>query len=362
MTNLYRKILGLLVFSIVVSCNYFEKDGTALIFKDNYTLKHKFHDTELLISSGRITVIDSFLILVSLQQDPFCKVYSIPNNMKEVYGYGHIGNGPGEFLQPLLTYSYSNTFGLNEVNKQELAIMQITSTNDNISIVEKSRLKAPYERKMGELNPPDYYFTKLDDTHYVSWLGAGENLLFSLLDSALVHINRFGESPIPEELSIINFRTRLNGPIAANDGTMVFATSKLPYLACYKLKNDILQKQWSIFYDQAHYTIRNDDLLLDKEKSFGRVLDLKMDSQYIYVLYLDMLHSEFDFSEMEKSLANKVLVFNHQGDAVAKLHLSCHISNMSLSSSQAKLFGLAQLPEPTIVEFDLPKKLTRDRN
>lgn len=357
MTISYKRFLGLLVLTLLISCTSTEKENASVTFKNNFTLKHNAYNTELLISRGRIVVIDTFLIVVSSQQESFCKVYSIPSNMKEVYSLGRKGSGPGEFLQPLLTYSYNNTFGLNEVNKQELAIMQLNNTNGNLSINEQARLKAPYKMKKGELVPPDYFFTKLNETHYVSALIAEDGRFFSLLDSTLSHINQFGESPIPEKLSLISTRNRLQGRIAANEGTMVFATSDLPYLVSYKLMNNEMQKQWSLYYAQAHYGVRNEDLLFDKEKSFGMVIDLKMDVQYIYLLYLDILQSEFDFSKTEKSLANKILVFNHQGDPVAKFDLSCRISNMALLRNQAKLFGLAQLPEPTIVEFDLPKKL-----
>ena len=357
MTNLYKKNFTLLVLILLVSCTSKDKKDVGVTFKKEYTLEHKAYDTELLISSGRITVIDSLLILISFQQKPFCKVYSIPNNMKELYGYGRIGNGPGEFLQPILTYSHNNTFGLNELNKQELAIMQLTNTNGNLSIVEQTRLKAPYNLSKGEIVPPDAHFTKLDENHYVSIVLADDGRFFSLLDKNLSHINQFGESPIPEKLSAISYMNRLQGKIAANDGSMVFATSHLPYLVSYKLINDEMKKQWSLYYDKAYYGVRNEDLLFDKEKTFGSVLDLKMDSKYIYVLYLDQLLSEYDYHETEKSLANKILVFNHKGDAVTKLNLSCRISYMALSSDHTKLFGLSQLPEPTLVEFDLPKKL-----
>ena len=254
---------------LLSSCNSKDKKDTAVTFKKEYTLEHKAYDTELLISSGRIAVIDSFLVLISFQQKPFCKVYSIPNNMKELYGYGRIGNGPGEFLQPVLTYSHGNTFGLNELNKQELAIMQLTNSNGNLSIIEQTRLKAPYNLKKGEIVPPDLHFTKLDKNHYVSIVLADDGRLFSLLDSTLTHINQFGESPIPEKLPAFTYMNRLRGKIATNDGTMVFAPFNLPYLASYKLKDNKMQKQWSFYYDEAYYEVRNEDLLFDKEKSFG---------------------------------------------------------------------------------------------
>lgn len=353
--------LILALVALLASCSSTEKKDLGVTLKNSYNLEHKTYDTELLISVGRLAVIDSFLIVISNEQESFCKVYSIPNDMEEVYSFGRIGNGPGEFIQPILTYSHNNTFGLNEVNKQELAVMQLANINGNISINEQVRLKAPYKMKKGELVPPDYFFTKLNKTHYVSALIAEDGRFFSLLDSTLSHINQFGESPIPEKLSLISTRNRLQGRIAANEGTMVFATSNLPYLASYKLINDEMQKQWSFYYDQPYYGVRNEDLLYNKERSFGKVIDLKMDAQYIYLLYLDQLLSEYDHYDTKKSLANKILVFNQQGDAVAKFNLSCRISNMALSGNQSKIFGLAQLPEPTIVQFNLPKKLMNKR-
>lgn len=116
-----------------------------------------------------------------------------------------------------------------------------------------------------------------------------------------------------------------------------------------------MQKQWSFFYNKAYYGVKNGDLLYDREKSSGMVLDLDVDKHYVYLLYLDQLLSEYDFKNPEKSLANKILIFDHEGNAVASLHLDCRLQTMALSKDSRKLYGISLLPEPTIVEFDLPK-------
>lgn len=121
MDIIYKIVAGVII-TILTSCISTNKQNVTVEFNEEYFLKHRAYNTELLIKQGQITVIDSFLILIAIQQEPFCMIYSIPQNMKEIYSYGSIGNGPGEFLQPLLTYSYSNTFGINELNKKELAI------------------------------------------------------------------------------------------------------------------------------------------------------------------------------------------------------------------------------------------------
>lgn len=349
-------LTAFVLYWMINGCSSTTQDVESVEFSKEYQLQHKAYDTELMFRFASMQLLDSLLLTVSYDTDNICSFYSIPNQMKLVYQYGRLGNGPHEFLQPALTYAYQNTFGLNEVNKQELLIMEVrTDENGKLSVTEQKRLKAPYKMKKGELVLPDVFFTRLDDSHYISRICGGENNFFSLLDSNLQPIERFGESPIKEELEPLASRNRLQGKIAAYKGAMCFATNQLPYLAYYRLDSGKMHKVWSFYYRKPYYYVRNGDLLFDKEKTFGEVFDLRMDEQYIYLLYFDQLLSEYDYTKTEKSSANKVLVFDHKGKAVAVLKLDCRIMEMALSSDSRKLYGIAQLPEPTIVEFDLPE-------
>ena len=349
-------VLSSMLYWMLVGCNHTAGDSGLSEFGKAYDLRHKAYDTELMFRFASIQVLDSLLLIFSYDSDNICSFYSISDRMKPVCQYGRLGNGPHEFLQPALTYAYKNTFGLNEVNKQELFIMEINpDKNGQLFVTEKKRLKAPYKMKKGELVLPDAFFTRLDDSHYISRICGGENNFFSLLDSNLQPIERFGESPVKEELSPLASRNRLQGIMATYEGAMFFAANSLPYLASYRLESGKMRKIWSFYYHEPHYYVRNGDLLFDKEKSFGQVLDLDMDGQYIYLLYLDQLLSEYDYAKTDKSLANKVLVFDYAGNAKAVLKLDCRLQQMALSKDGRKLYGISQLPEPTIVEFDLPE-------
>ena len=355
-----RKV-GLILFTIVLycvigGCGSDTKDAELMKFDKEYSLQYKAYDTELMIRSAYMQTMDSLLLLSSYNSDTVCSLYSIPQGMKQVCRYGVLGNGPREFLQPVLTYSYQNTFGINEINKQELAILEVNAdSKGNLFITEQKRLKAPYKRKRGELVLSDAFITRLDSAHYVSQICGGANSFFSLLDDSLQPVERFGEFPIKEELPPIASRNRLQGKAVAYEGVMCFATNKLPYLSCYRLESGKMNKLWSFYYRKPYYYVRNGDLLFDKEKSFGRVSDLDMDGRYIYLLYLDQLLSEYDYAKIDKSLANKILVFDYEGNPVAILNLDCRLQEMALSKDSRKLYGISQLPEPTIVEFDLPE-------
>lgn len=353
------KIYSLCLLSCtgIVGCRDVAKDSDKMKFEHVYELKHKAYDTELMLTIGYMQSLDSLLLITSLETDKICTFYSLQNNMKEVFQYGTLGNGPGEYLQPLLTYSYGNSFGINEVNKQELIVLGLDMVNGKISVSEQKRMKVPYKIEKEKLNLPDYYFIRLDDSHFVSQVCAGENNFFTLLDDSLRPVERFGESPVREELPPYASRTRLHGHLAAHEGTLFFASNNLPYLSCYQLKFDKMYKKWSFYYNEAHYGIRNGDLLFDREKSFGKVLDLDTDGRYVYLLYLDQLLSEYDFKKPDKSLANKILVFDYEGNRIAVLSLDCRIQTMTISSENGKIYGIAQQPEPIIVEFGLPEDL-----
>ena len=335
--------IGIIGLFLVSSCSDVVHRVGTVDFKQSYDLKHKGNGTEIMSDGGPLFVIDTLF-------------YSIPDRMKEIGGHGNFGNGPGEFLQPKFCYVYGSTIGLSEVNKHELVRLDVSYENGQLSVSERKRLKAPYKMKKGELVLPDYCFYRLDDKHYISPRLSLDNDFYTLLDDSLQPIVRFGEPPIPEKLPPLASANRLQGKIAAHEGTMFFALKDLPYLACYRLESGQMQKQWSFYYNEAHYAVRNNDLLYDRDKTFGQVNDLDTDGQYVYLLYLDQLLSEYDGTKTEKSLANKILVFDYEGNGVAVLNLDCRLSNMALSKDSRTLYGIANLPEPTIVEFDMPKE------
>lgn len=357
MMHLARIVYILMVTIVLISCSHTNKNGSVVGKVKEYDLR-SFAQKELFIANGRMAMTDSFLVVVSHQQNNICTLYDVYNRMEEVCVYGNKGGGPTEFIQPLLTYSYGNTFGLNEVNKQELIIMEVDKTSEKkITLHEKKRLKALYKVQKDKWIPSNYYFVKLNDEYFVSLIGTEDGRFFTLSDSTLSAIENFGESPIEEELSAIAARNRLNGRIVAYNGKMAFAATKLPYLALYDMCNEKMVKKWSLYYAETNYGVKNGDLLFDREKAIGPLLDLKMDSKYIYLLYMDQLLSEYDYFDSEKSCSNKIVVFDHSGNKVACLKLDCRIQEMAVFSKELKLYGIAQKPDIFLVEFNLPKEL-----
>ena len=335
--------------------NHEKADSEA--FPKEYALKHKKH-CDILSKQPQLQVADSVLIITTHSHtEKVCQFYSIDGEVKEIGSFGGIGNGPNEFLQPVLTYAERNTFGINDINLSSLAILQVTKEKDTIFVEELKRLKAPYKPSKEDFVPKDIRFVKLGEKNFVSNLNAGNGRFFTLFNSSLQPIIRFGDAPIKDDLSPYVMRSRLNGLTAAYHHTFFYATGDLPYLASYSLRNGAMEKDWEIFYKQPFYGISNGDIKYIKDKTTGPMIDMKVDDRYVYILYLDQLLSEYDYTKTEKSCANKVFVFNHKGERVACLNLDCRLSNIAIDSRRKKMYGIAEIPDVSLVEFSLPEEL-----
>ena len=346
----------MLVVAFITGCQIdkvVDSDG----FQSVYSLTHKSHG-EVFLRQPQIRVANSALIMVShLDSETVCRFYSIDNQVEEIGSFGKIGNGPDEFLQPVLTYADGDEFGINDINLSTLSVLKIKEERNAVSAEILKKMKAPYKRIKGEFTPKDVRFIKIGNQNYVSSLCASNGQFFTLFDSELQPIARFGDSPIKEDVSTITMRSRMGGKTAVNNYSFYYAATDLPYLASYTLQNGKMKKDWELFYREPFYGVSNGDIKYSKENSTGPVIDMEVDDKYIYVLYLDQLLSEYDYTQTEKSLSNTIFIFNHQGEKVARLNLDCRLSEMAIDAKRMKVFGIAEIPDVTLVEFKLPENL-----
>ena len=345
-----------LLLLVMYSCGSSEKKEAPEVKR--YELKSKYYK-ELIIRYPLLSVMGDYLIVSSsMERDTLCHFYAIDRNMEEVASYGRLGQGPGEFIQPVLTYTDGDEFAMNDLNHNVLAIIGVTEKDGGLDIRERIRLKGEYKPKKGELVPRDIMYTKIGDSHFVSKLEAGEGRFFNLLDSALVPIYSFGESPIKEEIDSYVSGNRLQGEMHVYKNKVFFGTSDLPYLASYTLCNGRMEKDWSLYYDTPHYAVSNGDVKFSRESSKGPLFSLQADDNYIYLLYRDGLLWDIETGKSGR-YSDEILVFNHQGEKVACLKLDCNLSEIALDRKRHKLYGQALMPDDALVEFDLPKELLK---
>lgn len=342
----FASVVGYICFlSVLQSCDTSSKKEKSEIFVE--------HDTEieLFSSTGELACSDNYLA-VSGSEIPV-ELYSLPD-MKKHTTYGSIGQGPEEFLLPMLAFAEDREIGVNDLKSQSLTLLSIREDKDSLSLSNRQRLVSDEGRSNSVRS-----FIRIGKDHYAGIIAQKSGEFFALADSNLHTVGYFGESPVDDpSLSIFASRMRLGNCRTASFGdSFVYSTRDLPFLAKYHLENGSMVRDWSLYFDKTYYEVRDGDLLFSKESTFGQVMSVQMDHEYIYVLYLDQLMSEYDYGNSEKSQANKILVFNYQGEQVSTLKLDCRIGRMALCRKRNLLFGIANLPEPTLVRFNLPKDM-----
>lgn len=356
-------LLGLLwgLIYLLSGCS-FQRDGLSPgAFKSTYSLEHVKYDTELFVTGfPRIFSIDSFVLVISSDNDGFGKIFAADKEMKLIGEFGKIGNGPFEFQAPLPTFVSGTEIGINDLNKNQLAIIQLLVDHDSVRVIEKKRLKAKQRINSEGIAMREYYYTKLVDSMYVALASGKNGEFFSIYDSILSQATYFGESPINANIEPLSRINRLGGKIACHDGNMVYGANNFPYVGFYSLSSGEMEKKWSCFIDDTYFEVRGGDLLFSRDRTFGQVLDVAINDRYVFVLYLDILLSQYDAKESEQSYANKICVFDHLGNRIAIFNLDCRIGHFALSSNGSDIYGIAQLPDFSIVKFEMPQELLGD--
>lgn len=336
---------------IVQGCRKAEKE---------YRLTHRAHDITLM-NDVQIAATDSFIVLVSNYfENGFCHTYSISEEKPELCdSYGSIGSGTTDYRQPILTFASGSTFGINDINEMTLTLVNIDAKG-RMSAGQRLKANKPRTKAGEDFIPNDTRYTLLPGTgRYVSLFLKDSVSMFTLSDSRLQKECRFGDSPVGGSLSWYGMRNFLNGHMATNGKKFFFATEDLPWLTAYSMQDGTMKKQWECFYRTPYYKVSNDAIQYDKEKSTGPLRGLCADSRFLYLLYRDEPLSSYDWKEVEKSCSNKVLVYSHDGEFVTTFNLDCYLKSIAISANGKKLYGIARMPEYTLVEFDLPHYFTR---
>lgn len=242
--------------------------------------------------------MDSLLITVSSRlKENFGSVYSINDSMKKILSFGNIGRGPKEFYAPQLTSVDGNTFVIHNLNRQEVALMEIVQDSGKIEIVENKRLE--FERIMHDNTSfEDRYVSKID-SNFVAVSYGTPHQFFSLYDKDMKWLGFFGDNPIGVSLEHMS-AIQLHGNLKVRNGKMFYSLHNLPIVVCYEIKDGVLQKKWKDTFYESHYEVRNRSLRFSSTKTIGSNNAMWAGNKFLYILFLDIPIFEKDVLVPEK--------------------------------------------------------------
>lgn len=350
-----RKIILFALVPLIFSSVACNKRNTEP-FKE-YDIRGKLYDTEIFARMPHIAGMDSLLIVYQYETTgKLVTIYSPEENMKEITSFGTKGRGPGEYYALGINSTHGNRFFGTNMNMQELVVAEVTRDSSRVEIREVERLK--FDRIVhDDIAFQDNTISYLDEGHFVGLSYGGPGKFFSLYDNRMNWLTHFGNGPVEEDIKITNTRMYLNGYMATNNGALVFAPMRLPKILFYgdMKEGGVPRKKWEDTFYNSFFKINNGRIGFDDTRTVGVVRNVEMGDKYIYVLFLDIPLSKISMAKTETSAANIIFVYDYEGNRIARLNLDYRINDFCVDPNDAKIYGIAPIPEYHIVEFDLPE-------
>lgn len=295
----------------------------------------------LLQPAGIFTYEDNLVVFDNVKTEIF-KVFKLPE-IDYLYGLGNIGRGPNEFL-----FVDENCIGVNN-NEIELLdngrLKRIQVTPD--SLITKSAVD------IIALDNPLNNLRRINDSIYISDNVFSDNefehLLINIKENNV--INKFGKYPDSRGLDI---KTNEEGYQLFRKVSMS-SPSGDHFVAFYGFIN-----RFKIYDGKGN--LQRDIFLEDKKGQMLSVTNMMsspiyffsqpcVTDDFIYVLRLSM--SEADLQKDIENFKPELLIFNWDGDAIAKYKLNKPITSITISEKDKKLYGVNLMKENEIYTFDL---------
>lgn len=346
-----RKVIYFILLVSLFSC-VDKKQKINDIFQYSTFLQYnkKIDDKTYLIgSSGKMLIVDSILIVLDYSAQSVLHLFDIKNNIY-IDGIGKKGQGPNEFLYPTSLIHYSSDSFLiydllaNTLKKTSLDSLMAGSVF-NEKIIDFNSIS-------NSLVFPTAY------NNYVAF-GLYESNMFKLIDQHSNDIGYFADFPIKnqEEKNIdhrniaLAYQGTLN--ISPDKKKIVYVSYYATIIGIYSIQSSSINQEFSLICDYPMYSVQNDGNGMSSpiaKEGISAFRDVYVTDKYIYSLYSGNKISELKERAFE---AKDIYVFDWDGNAVKHYQLDVPINNIAVLPNDKKIYAVSNLPDPTMIEFDI---------
>lgn len=287
-----------------------------------------------------MTILDDKLFVFDDVKEDLIKAYNLPE-IEFAYSYGNVGRGPNEFVK--IDDNYFRAYS-NQIELLDFGVLKRLKIFDNrmetIETISLPRLKNPINR-IQKLNDSIYVADNaMDENHEHILINIGKNEI----------IKEFGDYP--------------------NDNLKVKENVEKYQIYAKFVVSNVKQKKFAVFYQsfpkfriynelgelQKSILIKDDNSI--KYSTENRDQNLIYFSfpyateNFIYVMRVNKTNDQI--MEDLNNFKPEILVWNWDGDLVARYLLDKIISRFAVSEKYKTLYGSFMMIENEIYSFDLP--------
>ena len=344
MGKLYSIILALL---LVVGCTSVRLEDDAMGKKASYSdfggiteLHGEVFDLDTVWRPTKLFLADSLLCLIDRTCDRQVQIFS-KNNRGKVGENIPYGIGPNESLS-----CWTLQIGNNNVHSFDLTAGEIRSYNKNSFLLKND---ASYDRSVSIGGAAD--IVALKNGNYVAYCLSEDKTLLELYDSSGSKLNVHTDFPkmsIGQSFSDYQMKRCFETRLYYNEkNDRIFVTYS--YTDLFDIYDSNLKLLHRIHGpDQFIPEFKGDDIDIapTQNTKYSSVCSCLTDN-YIWVLYFG--------SNTLDSFADKVLVFDYQGNPKKVYHLDIPILGIAADESEKTIYGIAEHPEFCVIKFNYEK-------
>ena len=332
-------VIFLLVLFMFSCTNTSDKNSNIESIK-GISLQSSSFQNELIIRPPQaLDLWNDDLLVFSAGTDGFITICN-KENLSCKSKMGKIGGGPNEFISPQYAGIVQNKYiNIYDFNLRQLSKVEITQDN---RCVEFSRVK---------LKDDDLFVTNLhvlNDNYILGSVLMGMNEPIVLMDADLNVIDSFGG--VTEGLGIdsINDIKSYIGRFSSCKDYFVHAMNDLGYLACYKLSDGKVVKQWEFYAEQPIFN----DGMLNKRRLKDGFWDVSIKNNQVYVIYNGKTYDER--KDKSKRFPTTILVFDLYDGNLCKKYITDKDICRFVLDEDGVIYGVGTNPEVEIVKYILP--------
>ena len=289
-------------------------------------LEGELMEEELLTPyTKQMSYIQSHLFHFTPQYENVCLVTD--EKADTIGNFGSVGGGPGELND--WAYFSGTSISQDTIYMYDTRTLRVFPYHVNIASNKVNYSVSDSVRKLKEKATPEglkssgiYKLRRLQNGYYVGLRMLSKKDMFTLFDSNLNEVARFGEYPIANVLQndMDHFTTYFDGYMETCVNSFYFGIRRFAYMARYDISDDgKVTKAWDGFYAKVACREENNGLRFYGDSNIEGFYAFTVGKKYIYAAYSGVKSGEMYKARSAKALYPKnLVVFDLNGRPLAK--------------------------------------------
>ena len=344
-----NSFLKLFVVSVlVVSCTR-KPESTLEMFDASTELQGEVcsFDSLMLGNPYQILLMDSLLLIADPYEENFLSVVDLKRGrlvrraLKE-------GKGPDELLPPVdISLTKDTILGVYERTPRRFSTYTIADI-----------LRTEYPRQQKRISFDDHpgRLQLLGNERFIA-VGPYENGCLGLYDREGKRLGEYGRYPKEAERFASRFSRFLayQSRMATNpDGKrLITAGNFCDRIVFYEETAGKISETKTYFFRDAALSPKDDNNIVWNPECLHYFSQVQATGQNVYILYEGYTIGEEAKIRQSESAANRILVFDWNGNPVKAYAFDRLLANFCVSPDGKTLYGIVRNPEPAIVKYTL---------